>query len=67
MKEDKLKELLENITQVILNECGLIHFIREYMELIPEGKNFIILSRLLMNSEKNLIGLTEKIEEYETL
>ena len=50
---------------MFFNEYGLICFIREYMELVSEENNFITLSGLLKGSEKNLLSITEKIEEYE--
>ena len=64
--EDRLKELFVNLTDDIFIEYGVIRFIREYMELIPEKNNFVTISRLLKESEKSLLKLTEKIEEYET-
>ena len=65
MKNNELKELFENIIEVIFNECGIISFISEYMELLLEENHFITISTLLKTSEKNLLKLTEKIEIYE--
>ena len=51
---NNLEEIIEKCIESIYSEVGIIHFIHDYMDMLPEVENFITIVKLMEEVEKGL-------------